>query len=710
MQDVFKNATVICRYPGQRERLGSRASTPLTLRTRLTLFFIAIVVVPIVVAGFLVRSAITDEVDRRTDIALRGQQQALDAAWQGQADVAATLTHLAAQRVAAIIGPGADPSGVDAELAAALPAIRAEGGLDYVVVERGGRTPAGSLRPPRFLRGSGLPPISASTVIAPGRLSALFILDSVPVTGPSGEVATVVGGMFVDLPEVQILSRKAGGVRFELVVSGRTVAASGERVAVIPTSGGGGVTLAGGIRAVFSRIGPGSKATDQTGLVLMTDLQGDVTGLRDAVLLVLFGSVLIATGLGYAMARAVSEPIRRLADQASAMLADSPELALEVGQAVGERQGDEVETVASTLSAISEHLHHAAAELDHSREELRQSLLRLGSTLHSTHDMHGMLSAVLDAAAVALRARSGAVYLLDENGDRLFAEVSRGMEPADLEMRLGEGIAGTAASERRTVLVPSPAGQIRASAEPIETTAVAVPLASGERIIGAIALYGRTSGEQFSTKDSVSLAAFARETGVAVANVLRHEQAERLSMTDALTGTGNRRSLEVTLTKEIERARRYGRSISVLMVDIDRFKRINDDFGHTTGDQVLVEVSRRIEDSVRSGIDSVVRYGGEEFVVVLPETDQAGARAAGERVRATVADGLFTQWESDALLDLTDETERGAPSIHLTLSVGSASFPLGGQEADELVHAADLAMYIAKAKGGNRVATWEPTG
>jgi diguanylate cyclase (GGDEF)-like protein len=324
--------------------------------------------------------------------------------------------------------------------------------------------------------------------------------------------------------------------------------------------------------------------------------------------------------------------------------------------------------------------------------------------------MHGMLSAVLDAAAVALRARSGAVYLLDENGDRLFAEVSRGMEPADLEMRLGEGIAGTAASERRTVLVPSPTGQIRASVEPIETSAVAVPLASGERIIGAIALYGRTSGEQFSTKDSVSLAAFARETGVAVANVLRHEQAERLSMTDALTGTGNRRSLEVTLAKEIERARRYGRSISVLMVDIDRFKRVNDDFGHTTGDQVLVEVSRRIEDSVRSGIDSVVRYGGEEFVVVLPETDQAGARAAGERVRATVADGLFTQWESDALLDLTDETERSAASIRLTLSVGSASFPLGGQEPDELVHAADLAMYVAKAKGGNRVATSDPTG
>ena len=112
-------------------------------------------------------------------------------------------------------------------------------------------------------------------------------------------------------------------------------------------------------------------------------------------MIVLLGSVIVASLLGFALARAVWEPIRRLADQASAVLAGAPELAASPEVAIAERSGDEVNTVSSTLSAMSEHLHQYATELNESREELRQSLKRLGTTLRSTHDLHGMLSVVL---------------------------------------------------------------------------------------------------------------------------------------------------------------------------------------------------------------------------------------------------------------------------------------------------------------------------
>src|SRR5207302_2162573 len=167
-------------------------------------------------------------------------------------------------------------------------------------------------------------------------------------------------------------------------------------------------------------------------------------------LIVLFGSVVVASLLGFGLARAISEPIRRLADQATAVVAGTPELAGDPELALAERSGDEVTTVATALSAMSEHLQQYASELSQSREELRKNLERLGTTLRSTHDLHGMLSVVLDSAAVSLLAESGAVYLVDPSDSHLYAEVSRGLEPTVLRMEMGEGIAGSAARDART--------------------------------------------------------------------------------------------------------------------------------------------------------------------------------------------------------------------------------------------------------------------
>ncbi|MCA1833462.1 MAG: GGDEF domain-containing protein [Actinobacteria bacterium] len=156
-------------------------------------------------------------------------------------------------------------------------------------------------------------------------------------------------------------------------------------------------------------------------------------------------------------------------------------------------------------------------------------------------------------------------------------------------------------------------------------------------------------------------------------------------MTDPLTGAPNRRSLEAALAEETKRATRFGRPFSVLMVDVDRFKRVNDEYGHAVGDRVLVEIAARIRKAVRSDLDVVARYGGEEFTVVLPETDPLGAVIVAEKIRDAVA---------------VSPTEDG---IDLTVSVGVASCPDDGVAADSLLAAADAALYQAKRGGRDRV-------
>jgi two-component system cell cycle response regulator len=164
---------------------------------------------------------------------------------------------------------------------------------------------------------------------------------------------------------------------------------------------------------------------------------------------------------------------------------------------------------------------------------------------------------------------------------------------------------------------------------------------------------------------------------------------ELLAQTDPLTKLLNRRALNERLSAEMGRVRRYDTVVSILLIDLDHFKLINDTYGHLTGDSVLFEVAVQLERGVRA-VDLVARYGGEEFVVVLPETTPAGAAAFAERLRELVETHEFA-------------ADRGTP-LRLTVSIGVASFPGFGVEAvDDLFAAADQALYRAKAEGRNRV-------
>ena len=175
---------------------------------------------------------------------------------------------------------------------------------------------------------------------------------------------------------------------------------------------------------------------------------------------------------------------------------------------------------------------------------------------------------------------------------------------------------------------------------------------------------------------------------VALDNALLLKRAEALSVTDDLTHLYNSRYLNSVLRRETKRASRSGRPLSLLFIDLDGFKAVNDTHGHLCGSQALVEAAAVIRGSARE-TDVVARFGGDEFALVLPDTGGEGAFAVGERIRERIA---AQQFLADDGLD-----------IHLTVSVGVATLPDVAASAEELVQAADKAMYRVKESGKNGI-------
>ncbi|MFJ6954380.1 sensor domain-containing diguanylate cyclase, partial [Micromonospora aurantiaca (nom. illeg.)] len=214
------------------------------------------------------------------------------------------------------------------------------------------------------------------------------------------------------------------------------------------------------------------------------------------------------------------------------------------------------------------------------------------------------------------------------------------------------------------------------------------PPGSACAALGVLVLYDRLGGHEFHDDDVVTLRTFAGHAAVAVENVRVHEEAQRLSLTDPLTGLWNYRYLRESIRREVERANRFGRMLSVLALDLDRFKNVNDTWGHAAGDAVLVEFARRVRGVIRE-VDLAFRQGGEEFVVLLPETDARGATIVAERLGAVVRD------QPVAVDGNGDEPVR----VPVTVSIGIAVYPDHAAGGQQVLDAADDALYAAKAAG-----------
>lgn len=400
------------------------------------------------------------------------------------------------------------------------------------------------------------------------------------------------------------------------------------------------------------------------------------------VLLVLALALVIAVMIALLVARAVTRPLEELDAATARVAAGDLQTVLDV------RSQDEMGRLAANFNAMTRDLRTYVEQLRAGRDDLRSGLARLGEMLAGSHDLDRILHVVLESAIAQTRAKSGLVLLLDGKRGHLSVAAAQGLElPVDLQLRLGEGVSGAVAATGEAVRGRTghgPGELSPAQGEPIDTHVIAVPLKSSGRVIGVLDLFGSELPGGFDDEHLATMHTFAGQATIAIDNVLLHEEAQRLSLTDERTGLWNYRYFTTAMTRELERAQRFGRPLALVMIDLDHFKDVNDTFGHQRGDEVLNELAARIRGKARE-VDTVARYGGEEIVLILPETDEAGARQAVERLCATVRRRPFGA--------------RGVPPVRLTISAGVAVYPQHGKTTRSLLASADAALYEAKHEG-----------
>jgi diguanylate cyclase (GGDEF)-like protein len=219
-----------------------------------------------------------------------------------------------------------------------------------------------------------------------------------------------------------------------------------------------------------------------------------------------------------------------------------------------------------------------------------------------------------------------------------------------------------------------------------------VPLICQDMVVGVLNLADKMSGDQFNSGDIALIELFSQLVGASIGNIKLFEKIQRQATTDGLTGLINHKTFYEILEKELWRSRRYGGQISLIMVDVDNLKKINDTHGHRAGDKVIREVGRKIKECIRQ-IDTAARYGGDEFAVILPNTSLGDATIVAQRMVNAVASSPAT-WKRDL--------------IPLSVSVG-----LGQYDADtnpeDITSRSDQALYSAKKAGKNTVRIFEPT-
>jgi diguanylate cyclase (GGDEF)-like protein len=322
-----------------------------------------------------------------------------------------------------------------------------------------------------------------------------------------------------------------------------------------------------------------------------------------------------------------------------------------------------------------------------SRIERRDALLDIIRAVNATLEPAKIAETIVERAATWVPAPCWAAVSSDLSG-QLSVLADRGLMPdmapavyavASWVMQRGEEF--VSADLRLDERVPDQSS----------ATIVAFPLSCRGRRLGAIVgLDRRPSSRPPQLAPSVlrAVRVLLEPASIALDNALLLKRAEALSVTDDLTHLYNSRYLNQVLRAETKRASRSGRPLSLLFIDLDGFKRINDTHGHLFGSRALVEAAAVIRGSARE-TDVVARFGGDEFAIVLPDTGREGALSVGDRVRNRIA--AFTFLGGNDLV------------IHLTASVGVATLPDAAASAEELVQAADQAMYRVKQSGKNGI-------
>ena len=222
---------------------------------------------------------------------------------------------------------------------------------------------------------------------------------------------------------------------------------------------------------------------------------------------------------------------------------------------------------------------------------------------------------------------------------------------------------------------------------------VIVPLMCQENVVGIMNFADKVGSDNFNNEDVALIELIGQLIGASIGNIKLFEKIQGQARKDGLTGLINYRTFYEILEKELRRSRRYGGQVSLVMIDVDNLKRINDTYGHRIGDKAILEISRRIKGCIRQ-IDSAARYGGDEFAVILPNTSLEEAVVVAERMVNAVANAPITGKKEEI--------------INLTISIGLGQYDAGNSPED-ITSCSDRALYLAKQAGKNTVKVFNTT-
>lgn len=325
------------------------------------------------------------------------------------------------------------------------------------------------------------------------------------------------------------------------------------------------------------------------------------------------------------------------------------------------------------------------------------ALYDLSRLIESASDIAQVYKAVVAQVAKIVPCENVALFLLDKPNRRLELRAARGRAVNLLEhfaFERGKGVVGWVASRGKEIVISDmdkAPNVLNPDSLPSRVRSfAAIPMRVQNSVIGALHL-SDSEPNAFSPDDVRLLSLIAGQAAVTIERAAEHHNLETLAITDGLTRTYNHRYFQMRLDDELRRCKRYHLPLSLLMIDADHFKAINDAYGHASGDAVLRDMGAVLRDAVRD-TEIVARLGGEEFGVLLPQTDAIQAQSAAERLRARVEAHDFRSVD-------------GQP-IHVTISLGIAGFPPDATRAD-LMEQADRALYSAKHSGRNCIGSME---
>jgi diguanylate cyclase (GGDEF)-like protein len=314
----------------------------------------------------------------------------------------------------------------------------------------------------------------------------------------------------------------------------------------------------------------------------------------------------------------------------------------------------------------------------------------LGKALTSSLELEQVLRTIMEKIDEFLRPDTWSMLLVDEAKQELYFELAIGKGAQALKevrIKMGQGIAGWVAQNNEAVIVPDVGKDTRFfsqvdSKTKMETRSiVAVPVRFRDHCLGVIELVNCMGPEGFDDRSMALLEALSDFAAIAIENARHVKRIHELTITDDCTSLYNARHLHFILETEIYRSQRYGYEFSLIFIDLDYFKRVNDTHGHLIGSKLLAEIGQVLKFNCRL-IDFAFRYGGDEFVILLPQTSKESACTVARRLHKIVRENVWL--ESEGL------------TIHITPSIGVASYPSDSRTKTQLLQMADDAMYEVK--------------